>query len=228
MVYQDPVLSMNPTLKIGKQVAECFRILGQSKEEAATSAREALRRVKIADPERVLDRYPHQLSGGMLQRVVIAMALVGDPKLLVLDEPTTGLDPVNVRLVLDLLAERRTRGRTTILSTHHMNEVEALCDRVALIDRGRLMVYGPVDEVRRRYSRPEVRVEARERPPDVPSVTAAEQEAPAVWRLTLAAGAAPSEVLGALVAAGAAIDRFEPILAPIEDIFVRVVQEGRS
>ena len=169
-----------------------------------------------------------RLSKGMSQKVQIASTLLTDPELCVLDEPTTGLDPVNVRLVLDLLAERRTRGRTTILSTHHMNEVEALCDRVALIDRGRLMVYGPVDEVRRRYSRPEVRVGTRERPPDVPAVTEAVQEAPAVWRLTLAAGAAPSEVLGALVAAGAAIDRFEPILAPIEDIFVRVVQEGRS
>ena len=82
--------------------------------------------------------------------------------------------------------------------------------------------------MRQRYSRPEVRVETRERPPEVPAVTAMVQEAPAVWRLTLGDGAAPSAVLGALVAAGAAIDRFEPILAPIEDIFVRVVREGQA
>ena len=76
----------------------------------------------------------------------IAAALLSDPELCVLDEPTTGLDPVNVRLVQDLLLERKKQGRTTILSTHHMNQVEALCDRVALIHQGRLVVYGAVDQ----------------------------------------------------------------------------------
>jgi ABC-2 type transport system ATP-binding protein len=101
-----------------------------------------------------------RLSKGMSQKVQIAAVLMSDPELCVLDEPTTGLDPVNVRLVQDLLLERRQNGRTTILSTHQMNQVEALCDRVALINHGRLMVYGEVDEVRRRYSLPEVRVSA--------------------------------------------------------------------
>jgi len=198
---------------------------GISRADARTRALEWLERLDLAQ---TASWKIERLSKGMSQKVQIASTLLTDPELCVMDEPTTGLDPVNVRLVLDLLAERRTRGRTTILSTHHMNEVEALCDRVALIDRGRLMVYGPVDEVRRRYSRPEVRVGTRDRPPDVPAVTEAVQEAPSVWRLTLADGAAPADVLGALVAAGAAIERFEPILAPIEDVFVRVVQEGRS
>src|SRR5688572_27961983 len=85
-----------------------------------------------------------RLSKGMSQKVQIASVLMNDPELCVLDEPTTGLDPVNVRLVQDLLHERRSRGRTTILSTHHMNQVETLCDRVALIHRGRLVVYGEV------------------------------------------------------------------------------------
>jgi ABC-2 type transport system ATP-binding protein len=81
-----------------------------------------------------------RLSKGMSQKVQIASVLVSDPELCVLDEPTTGLDPVNVRLVQDLLLERKRKGRTTILSTHHMNQVEALCDRVALINKGQLMV----------------------------------------------------------------------------------------
>jgi ABC-2 type transport system ATP-binding protein len=153
---------------------------------------------------------------------------MSDPDVCVLDEPTTGLDPVNVRLVQDLLLERRSNGRTTILSTHHMNQVEALCDRVALIDHGALVVYGEVDEVRRRYSLPEVRVHATAPLPDVAMISHVAQEDPGVWRLMLADGNAPADALAALVRAGARIDRFEPLLAPMEDIFLRVVRGGQA
>jgi ABC-2 type transport system ATP-binding protein len=168
-----------------------------------------------------------RLSKGMSQKVQIASALLSDPELCVFDEPTTGLDPVNVRLVQDLLVERRRSGRTTILSTHQMNQVDALCDRVALIDKGQLMVYGAVDEVRRRHSLPEVRVFAREPLPKVPGVmTMGEDEGG--WRVRLVDGTPPHEVLTAMVQAGAAIDRFEPMLARMEDIFLHVVREERS
>jgi ABC-2 type transport system ATP-binding protein len=169
-----------------------------------------------------------RLSKGMSQKVQIAGALLSDPELCVLDEPTTGLDPVNVRLVQDLLVERRRSGQSTILSTHHMNQVEALCDRVALINKGQLMVYGAVDEVRRRYSLPEVRIHAREPLPAVPMAAAVVRESDAVWRVSLADGSEPSTLLTALVSAGARIDRFEPTLAPMEDIFLHVVGEGRG
>ncbi len=169
-----------------------------------------------------------RLSKGMGQKVQIASVLLSDPELCVLDEPTTGLDPVNVRLVQELLIERRSRGRTTILSTHHMNQVETLCDRVALINKGRLMVYGEVGEVRRRYSLPEVVVRARGPLPAVPLVSSATESGDGTWRLRLADSAPPSDVLTALVARGAVIDRFEPALAPMEDIFLRVVREAEA
>jgi ABC-2 type transport system ATP-binding protein len=169
-----------------------------------------------------------RLSKGMSQKVQIAAVLLTDPELCVLDEPTTGLDPVNVRLVQDLLVERRRNGRTTILSTHHMNQVEALCDRVALINRGQLMIYGAVDDVRRRYSLPEVRVHAQGPLPSLPVIAEAVPEAENTWRLKLADGTEPASLLAALVGAGARIDRFEPMLAPMEDIFLRVVREGRG
>jgi ABC-2 type transport system ATP-binding protein len=169
-----------------------------------------------------------RLSKGMSQKVQIAATLLSDPDVCVLDEPTTGLDPVNVRLVQDLLIERRAHGRTTILSTHQMNQVEALCDRVALINQGRLMVYGEVGEVRRRYSRPEVLVHARGPLPAVPAASSTTSQGDGVWRVALANGDQPSDLLRALVGAGAAIDRFEQVLAPMEDIFLRVVREGRA
>jgi ABC-2 type transport system ATP-binding protein len=169
-----------------------------------------------------------RLSKGMSQKVQIAAILLSDPEVCVLDEPTTGLDPVNVQIVQDLLLERRRNGRTTILSTHHMSQVEALCDRVALINQGQLMVYGGVDEVRRRHSLPEVRVHARGALPPVATVARVTDEGDGSWRLLLADGTPPHEVLAALVGSGAAVDRFEPLLAPMEEIFVRVVREGRA
>ncbi len=196
---------------------------GLSRQEARRRAAEWLERVELPH---VATWRVDRLSKGMSQKVQIAAILLSDPELCVLDEPTTGLDPVNVRLVQALLLERRKNGRTTILSTHQMNQVEALCDRVALIDKGRLMVYGEVDEVRRRYSRPEVLVHVRGTLPQLPSISAAVPEGEGVWRLMLSNGAAPSDILSALVGAGAVIDRFEPMLAPMEDIFLRVVREG--
>ena len=196
---------------------------GLTRPDARQRALEWLERVELPH---VSTWKVDRLSKGMSQKVQIAGALLSDPELCVLDEPTTGLDPVNVRLVQDLLLERRRNGRTTILSTHHMNQVEALCDRVALINKGKLMVYGAVDEVRRRYSLPEVLIQSSAPLPAVAMAASVERESGTTWRVTLSDGCQPSALLAALVAAGASIDRFEPTLAPMEDIFLRVVGEG--
>jgi ABC-2 type transport system ATP-binding protein len=198
---------------------------GLSRTEARRRSIEWLTRVELPH---VADWKIERLSKGMSQKVQIAAVLLSNPELCVLDEPTTGLDPVNVRLVQELLEERRRNGRTTILSTHQMNQVEALCDRVALINRGRLMIYGEVDEVRRRHSRPEVLVHARGALPRIPAISDAVPDGEGVWRLMLSNGSTPSEVLAELVNAGASIHHFEPILAPMEDIFLRVVREGQA
>ena len=148
MVYQDPVQAMNPALKIGKQVAECYRILGQDKDQAAENALRALERVKIADPASVLERYPHQLSGGMLQRVVIAMGLAGDPKLLVLDEPTTGLDATVEAEVLDLVRDLRNEtDAAVLLIAHNLGVIRTMCDRVGVMYAGRMVEEAPAAEL---------------------------------------------------------------------------------
>lgn len=153
MVYQDPVQAMNPALKIGRQVAECYRILGTSKDEAYDRARQSLEQVKIADPASVMERYPHQLSGGMLQRVVIAMALVGDPRLLILDEPTTGLDATVEAEVLDLVRElRSTTGAAILLIAHNLGVIRTMCDRVGVMYAGKIVEEGSAQRI---FDRPE-------------------------------------------------------------------------
>ena len=115
MVYQNPISALNPTIRIGHQLAEVFRMGGASKEESHSKAEAALVRVQIADAPSVMRRYPHQLSGGMAQRVVIAMALASNPRLLVMDEPTTGLDATVEAEVLDLVRELRRETGTAVL-----------------------------------------------------------------------------------------------------------------
>ena len=198
---------------------------GLDRHEARRRSLEWLERVQLPD---VANWKVERLSKGMSQKVQIAAILLSDPELCVLDEPTTGLDPVNVRLVQTLLQERRQRGRTTILSTHQMNQVEAMCDRIALINRGRLMEYGAVDEVRRRHSLHEVRIRVAGGVPQVSGVVSATQEDGNVWKLALDDRAEPAGVLTALVGAGAVVDRFEPMLTPMEDIFLAVVREERA
>ena len=148
MVYQSPGSALNPSLRVGDQLAEVFTIAGASRREARTRALEALRQVQIADPESVLRRYPHQLSGGMLQRVVIAMALATDPALLILDEPTTGLDATVEAEVLDLVSHLRERlGTSVLFISHNLGIIANMCDRVGVLYAGRLVEEGPALEV---------------------------------------------------------------------------------
>ncbi len=148
MVYQDPGQSLNPTIKVGKQVMEAFKVLGASNADAREQAIEALKRVRIADAERVLDRYPYQLSGGMQQRAVIAMALACDPQLLILDEPTTGLDATVEAEVLDLVAALRDEtGAAVLLIAHNLGVVRRICDRVGVMYAGRIIEEGIASEV---------------------------------------------------------------------------------
>jgi peptide/nickel transport system ATP-binding protein len=148
MVYQNPGSALNPSMRIGAQVAEAFTVLGIRGDEAAVRAREALAMVQIADPSSVMSRYPHQLSGGMQQRAVIAMALAKNPALLILDEPTTGLDATVEAEVLDLVAQLQAELHTSVLFiSHNLGVISKMCSRVGVLYAGRLVEEGPVETV---------------------------------------------------------------------------------
>jgi peptide/nickel transport system ATP-binding protein len=150
MVYQNPGTALNPSIRVGNQVAEVFTVRGASRAEANQKAQDALKLVQIADPSSVMERYPHQLSGGMQQRVVIAMALAKDPALLILDEPTTGLDATVEAEVLDLVAGLQAQLHTSVLFiSHNLGVIAKMCARVGVLYAGRLVEEGPVETVLR-------------------------------------------------------------------------------
>ncbi len=149
MVHQNPNTSVNPSLVAGEQIAEMARVhLKMSRSEAWEKALEMLTKVRMSDPERVAKRYPHQLSGGQLQRVLIAIALTTSPKLLIMDEPTTALDVTTEAVILDMVRELLHEYKTAVLYiTHNLGVVARLCDRVGVIYAGELMEEGTVHNV---------------------------------------------------------------------------------
>ncbi len=178
IVVQDPAAALNPVMSVGAQITRIHRLQNASSAaEARAAAIALLTRLRIAEPEARLAAYPHQLSGGMKQRVLIAMALICRPSLLIADEPTTALDVTVEAEILTLLAElRRDLGMAMLLISHNLSVISRLCDRVAVMYAGRIVEQGPTAVVLAEPRHPYTRALLG----SVPSGTKAEGRLPAI------------------------------------------------
>ena len=149
IIFQDPMTSLNPVYTIGNQITEVIRLhTGKSKKEAYDRAKELLELVGINEPTKRLKQYPPELSGGMRQRVMIAIALACEPKLLIADEPTTALDVTIQAQILELMQELRQKlGMSIIMITHDLGVVASMCERIAVMYAGHIVEYGTADEI---------------------------------------------------------------------------------
>jgi ABC-2 type transport system ATP-binding protein len=209
-------------VKVTEALAYFGELKGMSPQAARSAAGALLERVALRETASL---QVQALSKGMQQKVQLCTALIGDPKLLILDEPFSGLDPINVQLFEEVLQERRAAGATVLLSTHQMNKVEQLCDRALMINRGHMVLHGRVRDIRRQYAGHTVKLHASAMPAEVPGV-ASMTHADGDYELTLERDATPAQVLRALLDRGAVVESFALAALPLEDIFVHVVQEG--
>ena len=168
-----------------------------------------------------------ELSKGMQQKAQIISAIIHHPDLIIIDEPFTGLDPINTQMVKDLMCKLRDEGATIIMSTHQMHQVEELCDRILLINDGKDLLYGHLDDIRRQYAGHAVLIRAKGDLPNIEGVKEISTNHKAI-KLTLSEGVSPQEILQSIIAEGVILEKFEIAVPTVSEIFIRVVEEGRS
>jgi ABC-2 type transport system ATP-binding protein len=203
------------------QILYLASLKGMPRAAAEKRAHELLERTGMLDSR---DKKIKELSKGMGQMIQLIVTLVHDPDLILLDEPFSGLDPVNTELLKNMVADQRDQGKAVVLSTHQMNQVEELCDRVLMINHGSAVLYDTMPAIRLKFRKKTLMVDVDGRLPEVPGVVEARPARDAV-ELVLEPGTTPQQVLDRLRERGAAINRFEITTPTLHDIFIRLAGE---
>ena len=208
------------------QLERCLLYLASLKgipdQQAREKLSEYLERFDLAEHK---SKKIKELSKGMQQKAQIINTLLHQPELVIIDEPFTALDPLNLELVKDVMEELRDQGATIIMSTHQMQQVEELCDRILLINDGENVLYGDLNEIRRRFSGHAVVVRTEGKLPELPGVKESESHNGDL-KLTLMDNTSPQDLLKALAASGTNLEKFEVAVPSLNEIFIRVVEEG--
>jgi ABC-2 type transport system ATP-binding protein len=209
-------------LKLEATLVFLATLKGLDEAQAHTKLEEWLKRFDLYEHR---DKKIQDLSRGMQQKAQFIATLLHDPELIVFDEPFSGLDPVNTRLTKDVIEEQRQAGKTIIMSTHQMYQVEALCNRIVLINRGRTVLYGEVDKIQRDFAGNAVLVEGQGEFDDIPGVLETRMQN-GERHLILESGTSPQKVFRALaMRESVVIERFEIAEPSLDDVFIAVVQE---
>lgn len=206
---------------------EILEFLGQLKGLSVQTARKRLERyLKEVELWEVRDRKIGALSRGMSQKAQFVAAVMHEPELIIIDEPFSGLDPVNTRIIKSLIHRMKDRGAAIIMSTHQMNRVEEMCSRILLMNHGRRILYGPLEDIRKRFAAHAVEVDLQGEPGTVPGVSHISHQNGS-FRMVLEEDAKPEAVLKSLVdMPDVSVRRFEEVETSLDEIFIQVV--GRS
>jgi ABC-2 type transport system ATP-binding protein len=208
------------------QLERCLIYLATLKGLSPAEARERLeRQLEHFDLAEHKTKKVKELSKGMQQKAQIINTILHEPELVIIDEPFTALDPLNTQLVKDLMRELREQGATILMSTHQMHQVEELCDRILLINKGCDLLYGGLNEIRRQYAGNAVEVRTPDSVPILPGTELTTTNNHAT-RLTLSPETSPQQVLQELVTQGITIEGFEVAMPTLDEIFIHVVSEG--
>lgn len=216
-LYQDVELTRNLTY--------LATLKNMTKEEVEQKLPGWLERFDLSEHQK---KKTKELSKGMQQKAQLIAALIHEPEIIIIDEPFSALDPVNTQLVKDLLIELRDQGKTIIMCTHQMNQVEKLCDRLVLIDHGTVLLEGSLKEVQERFATNQVLIQTdSDLPSNLPSVERIEEEG-LYYRLTPTENITPRAILQQLIDQKISLNSFEIATPTLDEIFIKVVQEGRN
>ena len=210
-------------LTVSQSLSYLASLKNMKKRLARERAEELLKRVNMLPHK---DKKTEELSHGMGQLIQFVATILHDPELVVFDEPFAALDPVNTQLLKELILELRSQGKSVILSTHMMNQVEELSDRILMIDKGRAVLYGSLTEIKSRYRNNSIFLECDRLPDNLPGVVGSKAHGK-YMEIFLDGRVSPQEILSALVNKGVKVDRFEVSTPSLNEIFIQVVKEGR-